>query len=46
MYPSEMNFLTYWFFRIKWLVTKSVNITKETAIHKNRLLQNFKENPA
>ena len=46
MYPNEMSFLTYWFLRIKWLFTKSVKITKETAIHKNRFLQSFKKNPA
>ena len=46
MYPNEMSFLTYWFLRIKWLFAKSVKITKETAIHKNRFLQSFKKNPA
>ena len=35
MYRSEMNFLTYWFLKIKWLFAKSVKITKETAVHKN-----------
>ena len=27
------------------ILQKSVEITKETAIHKNRLLQSFKEKP-
>ena len=39
MHPNEMSFLTYQFLRIKWLFAKSVEITKETAIHKNRFLQ-------
>ena len=45
MYPKVMIFLTYWFLRIKWLFAKSVKITTETAIHKNRFLQSFKKNP-
>ena len=45
MYPNEMSLLTYSFLGIKWLFAKSVKITKETAIHKNRFLQSFKKNP-
>ena len=40
-----MNFGTHWFFRIKLLFTKSVKVTTEAAIHKNRFLQSFKKSP-
>ena len=43
IYPKVMSFLTYWFLRIKWLLAKSVEITTETAIYKNRFLQSFKK---
>ena len=36
-----MSFLIYWFLRIEWLFAKSVEITKETAIHKNRFVRSF-----
>ena len=39
-----MNFLTYWFFKITWLLVKSVKITKEVAIYKNGLAQSFWKN--
>ena len=45
MYRSEMNFLTYWFLKMRWFFAKSVKITKEIAIHKNGLLQSFWKNP-
>ena len=41
-----MSFFKYCFLMINWLFAKSLKITKETAIHKNRLLQSFKKNPA
>ena len=44
MYSIELNFsrfLTYWFLKIKWLLAKSVKITKEVAIHKNEFLQSL-----
>ena len=41
MYCSKMNFLTFWFLKIKWLFAKTVKITKEIAIHKNGFSQGF-----
>ena len=41
IYRNEMNFLTYWSLRIKWLFPKSLKITKETAIHKKIFSQRF-----
>ena len=42
-YVSEMNFLTYWFLKIKWLFAKSVKITKEIAIHRKWIFAKFLE---
>ena len=41
IYRSEMNFLTYWFLKIKSLFAKSVKKAKEIAIHKNEFSQSF-----
>ena len=46
MYPNEINFLTYWFLKIKCLFDRYLKTTKKTAIHKNRFLQSFKTNTA
>ena len=40
-----MNFLTYRFLRFKWPFAKSVKISKETVIYKNRYWQSFKKRP-
>ena len=41
MYCSEMNFLTYWFLKIKWDFVKFVKTTKEMAIDKNGFSQSL-----
>ena len=37
----EVNFLSYWFLKIKWLFAKSVKITKEIAIYRNAFSPSF-----